>query len=51
MVDHTGATQQPGLRDARLGRRQFLVAAAVGAAAVGGVAGLAACGGGGGSGS
>ncbi|MDT5181622.1 MAG: hypothetical protein QOJ95_5820, partial [Mycobacterium sp.] len=47
MVDDTGARKQPGLRDARYGRRQFLVGAAVGAAALGGVAGLAACGGGG----
>jgi peptide/nickel transport system substrate-binding protein len=51
MVDDTNAAPQPGIRDARFGRRQFLVTAAVGAVAVGAAAGLAACGGGGGSGS
>ena len=51
MVDDRDATPQPGIRDARFGRRKFLVTAAVGVAAVGAAAGLAGCGGGGGSGS
>jgi peptide/nickel transport system substrate-binding protein len=43
VVDDTGARPQPSIRDARFGRRRFLVVVA----GVGAAAGLAACGGGG----